>query len=551
MSRAYRDGPAPVISGICRSIGLTRMVNGMVSWDDRQCKLSPGLRIEAIIINTLMNRWPLYRMERFFAGMDGQKIFGPGIIAGDLNDDALGRALDKLAVAGPREVYGTIALQVAMAEGVSMEVLHADTTSVSLQGAYEDNDKDDPLLITFGYSKDRRPDLKQFRYGLGVTRDNIPVIGEVLDGNGSDHDWNLELLLKLREKIPREAFKDLVYIADASLLSKENLEVMDKERIRFISRLPGTFLLESKLKERAWASGKWVQVGTFSKRRDASSYRVQCFQENLHGLRYRFVVVHSSKADKRKEKAVERRLEKTEKGLNDALKRLHAREFACEPDAHEAWREFLRQTRDECFCFAYQVEKVLRKKKRTHPGRPPRDTQPEFEEFYKAKAEICRNEAAIKDLKDKASCYVLLTNHFDADAWPGVAVLREYKSQIGVEQQFAFIKDPRVVGPVFLKSPERVNALAYVFLMALLVYSIIQRRARLALRDETEPMELAARGLSTFTPTGRRVLELFYDGLVIVADDGTRFIPTNLPLPERALAFLGLAKDVYLHWMPP
>ena len=62
----------------------------------------------------------------------------------------MGRELDEIAMTSPREVYGTIALHVAMAEGVFLEVLYADTTSVSVQGAYEENDKDDPLLITFG-----------------------------------------------------------------------------------------------------------------------------------------------------------------------------------------------------------------------------------------------------------------------------------------------------------------------------------------------------------------------------------------------------------------
>lgn len=47
-----------------------------------------------------------------------------------------------------------------------MTVIHAGTSSVSVQGAYEG--EDDVMLITWGYSKQKRPDSKQFLYGLGV-----------------------------------------------------------------------------------------------------------------------------------------------------------------------------------------------------------------------------------------------------------------------------------------------------------------------------------------------------------------------------------------------
>lgn len=41
----FRDGPAPMISAVCRDIGLTQTIDEMVAWDNRQCTLSPGLRV--------------------------------------------------------------------------------------------------------------------------------------------------------------------------------------------------------------------------------------------------------------------------------------------------------------------------------------------------------------------------------------------------------------------------------------------------------------------------------------------------------------------------
>jgi len=104
MLEVFRDGPAPMISAIGRDLGLTQTMDAMATWDDSQCTLSPGLRVEAIIINALMNRRPLYRLEQFFAGMEVSKLFGPGVTASALNDDAMGRAQDRWAEAGAGEV---------------------------------------------------------------------------------------------------------------------------------------------------------------------------------------------------------------------------------------------------------------------------------------------------------------------------------------------------------------------------------------------------------------------------------------------------------------
>jgi len=506
MLEVFRDGPAPMISAICRDIGLTQTIDAMATWDDSQCTLSPGLRVEAIIINTLMNRRPLYRLEQFFAGMDVSKLFGPGVTASALNDDAMGRALDKLAEAGAGEVYGTVALQAVCHEGVSIDVLHADTTSVSVQGAYTTNGQDDDLWLTFGHSKDQRPDLKQFMYGLGVTKDQVPVCGDVLHGNTSDKAWNLRMIKQVRERWRKAA--DMVYVADSSLVSGPNLQALREQGLRFISRLPATFSLAGELKDRAWEEGNWQHLGALSQRRQAAVYRRQTYTERLNGELYRFIVIHSSQLDGRKAKSMERRLGAAERELEQAMKELARRKFACEPDAHEAWRDFMKEKRDECFQCTYTVRSQEQLTKRAVRGRPPQGYVSARERVFSLVPAMSRDEDRIADLKARASCFVLITNILSDPEWPDAAIVREYKEQTVVEQHFAFIKNPKIVGPIYLKNPARIHALAYVFLMAVLVYSLIQRRVRLALRDSGKPIEVYDKR-SSLEPTGRSILEHF------------------------------------------
>lgn len=68
------------------------------------------------------------------------------------------------------------------------------------------------------------------------------------------------------------------------------------------------------------------------------------------------------------------------------------------------------------------------------------------------------------------SSFVLITNIFDG--YDARSILREYKEQTVVENRFRFIENPLYVGPLFVKKNQRLEALSYVVLIALLIYMI-------------------------------------------------------------------------------
>ena len=190
-------GAAPLVAAFCREIKLRDIIDEMVTWDPKQCRLSPGTLLEALVINILVARKPLYRVEEFYSEMNLNVIFGEDekITADAFNDDALGRALTKLAKAHPNRVYLALALSAIKVHQVKTRTVHADTTSISVAGEYNQTDEENDLLdITYGYSKDHRPDLKQFLYGLITTSEGIPIFGELRDGSMSDKTWNNDVL---------------------------------------------------------------------------------------------------------------------------------------------------------------------------------------------------------------------------------------------------------------------------------------------------------------------------------------------------------------------
>ncbi|MFB6198252.1 MAG: IS1634 family transposase [Halobacteriaceae archaeon] len=542
----YSPGPLPVIAQMAREIRLVETINQVVDYDETQCHLSPGERVLAMVMNLLTDRQALYRMPEFFKGTDIENLFDAWrdddeIEPADVNDDTLGRGLDKIHDAGGLAVASSVIVEALNREDVSMEVLHGDTTSISVEGDYDGTD-DENLDITYGHSKDHRPDLKQFKVGLGVNQDGAVCLGDILDGNESDKAWNQDFIQRLMDVYGDEDPLP-VYVVDSAGVTRQTLNRLKTNDMELISRMPHTYDRPEELIERAWESGDWHEIGTLSDRDEAAEYRLQSFEETLYGESYRFVVVHSSTLDGRKERAIDNELERTEKNLQSALDDLESRAFACEADAREALDQFRQQTLEETFELKAHIEEDTRRETRDGPGRPPADWEPEYETVYRVSGTLQRDDDVIKERKEKASCFVLITSLKESEQWSHQRVLETYKDQSSVERSFAFIKDPKTIGPMYLDSPERVEALGYVLLMALLVYSLIERRVRQALQSEQEPMNLAG-GKSSHRPTGRRVLERFEN--MMVAREGTdRSLPDNLEIPWRVLDLLGMDETIY------
>ena len=88
-----------------------------------------------------------------------------------------------------------------------------------------------------------------------------------------------------------------------------------------------------------------------------------------------------------------------------------------------------------------------------------------------------------------AGYFVLATNHLDSSQVSDREILEWYKVQDQVEAGFAWLKGPAAFAPIFLKKPQRILAMGTVFLIALMVYTLLERqfRGELAQREEKLP----------------------------------------------------------------
>lgn len=550
-------GATSLVAGMCEEVGLVDVIDEALHWDKARWRLSPGRLIEGLVICILSDRKALYRVEEFYEGKDTESLFGKGVRACDFNDDALARALDRLFEAGGNRVLGQVISSALEVHEVSVDAIHFDTTSLSVQGEYEDQDRPDAIEIVFGHSTDRRPDLKQIKFGVGVTREGVLNYGEVLSGNGSDKKWNGVTIARLKDLFPKEVLKDLIYVADSSFVTEGNLEEAAKHEVKFVSRVPATFAVTSELIEKAWEEDKWESIGGFSSQKGAAHYWACEYPHKIAGRDYRFIVVRSSSMDARKEKSIKKAIERSRKEIEQEARELLSREFVCKPDAEKAAELFIRKWRDGFHELSYEVIDETIVGKRPRPGRPRKDEEPPDKRVvYKANVRIeGLDEAQVNRARERESCFVLITNLMDAGKYPPKRILGEYKEQTTVEARFSFLKSPYLLGQVFLKKQSRVEALGYVLLMALLLATLLERRVRRNLKAEGEPIMIPGKRMA-MQPTARMILEMLDTAQVTHIEYGGKVRRVwhdrrqlfDLP---RLLRLAGFSEDIYVRDQPP
>jgi len=126
-----------LVAGLVDEIGIVQKINQLVSEQPGEI-VSPGLVVKAMIINGLgLVSAPLYLFSQFFEGKAVEHLIGEGIQASHLNDDRLGRVLDKLYLVGVSEIFTSIALEAAQKFEIKTDTSHLDSSSFHLHGKYE------------------------------------------------------------------------------------------------------------------------------------------------------------------------------------------------------------------------------------------------------------------------------------------------------------------------------------------------------------------------------------------------------------------------------
>jgi transposase len=508
-------GALPILNRILGRMRLAEFLQAALPAEDRRTKLSPVKALLLLVRNVLVSRAPIYGIGEWAARHAPELLGLTTAEIGVLNDDRVGRALDKLFAADVPALVLAVARQVVREFGVSLEELHNDSTTVSFSGAYSAAAEErrafgrPTLAITFGYNKDHRPDLKQLLFILTVTEDGgVPLHFRAESGNVVDdqtHCDTWDLLCQLTGR------RDFLYVADCKLATSENMAYLHQRQGRFITVLPRTRGEDAAFRgwlgqgQVAWRP-LWEKTDDEGHVRDRFALSQQPAQ-TVEG--YRLWWYHSQRKAEQDAVARSDRIDRALKHLAAFRDKLHSprSRYRQEAKVHEAVRELLEASGAATWLRVEVQPRAVERYRQDHRGRPGAHTRYLKQVDTRFDLVYAIDDARVAEDARGDGVFPLVTNVLDLSP---LEVLRVYKRQPTIEKRFSQLKTDFEVAPVYLKSVHRIQALMCVYFFALLVEALLERELRQAMQARgIEALPLYPEGRPCRWPTARRVIDLY------------------------------------------
>jgi len=482
-----------IVAGTIKDLGLIEFIDSRLGRYEGET-LSPGETVAGMIINGLgFSNKPLSLTPLFFRNCPLSLLFREGVSADDFNRFKLGRVLDRLNGYGTEMLFSEIASDVCQQENADNRFNHLDTSAFSLTGEYLPDTDEQAVHITYGHSKDHRPDLKQVMVEMMVSQDGgIPLLFKSLDGNSSDNT-----VFRNRAEVLLKEFKESesprYLIADCKLYTEKN--AVNLKELPYITRIPRNIKKVGELIEVAVSNSEdWLKL--------ENDRQVQVFTLEHYGIEQRWHVVSSETSRQQAEGKVAKKVTKEKQDIKKQIFHLHAQRFHCEEDAVKAGEKLSAQWKTHKMD-GYEITECKHYKGK---GRPKNGAIPIKIEYLIILSYQSDNDKIEKAEKVRG-CYVIGTN-IDQEQLDAPEVIGAYREQNCAERGFRFLKDPLFfVSSLFVKKPSRISALLMVMVLSLLVYGIAERRMRASLSEkkETIPNQI---GQASGTPTLRWVFQL-------------------------------------------
>lgn len=548
-STMFRVNHIPVIARMCHRIGLIDLINESIPCNT---DLDLGTLVVGMVCDTLSGRNPLYKVEDFIKEQDTELLFGVHVDSHRFNDDALGNALDRIHRKGTQKLFTEVSLKAASVFKLDTSKCNFDTTSVNVWGDYQGSEPGGKIPhITYGYSKDKRMDLKQFMVSMLCVEGNIPISGKMQDGNSSDEKLNNEELQRIGKLMSplKDNIGNLIYVADCKLVNAGNMPLLDD--LRFISRFPGNFKEHDIAVERAINDNKWEELGVLAEtpspsiNRQRASYRSHETSVTIGQKVYRAIVIQTDHLDKRRTNAIENRRTKEKKLVEKQIKAAEKTTYHCEDDARKALEAISVKKKTNYWDIKGSMEAI-----EIHaPGRSPKaGSRKIVATKYKLRLAPDENTSHHAEKLKMAGCFVMISN-IPKDEMPAREVLKTYKEQYGVEQNFSFLKEPLIANDTFLKKPSRIDALTFILLVSLMIWNLIQRE----LRNSAEVRNGELKDLNkrpTSRPTGYLMMSQL-SGIIILKYGNQRLLPRN-GIKQQGLKYLkAMGFDEKIYTTPP
>ena len=496
-------------------MGLEALLEKHVPTADRRSAVSHAQALGVLLRSIVVEREPIYRQQESVCGF-APGAFGLGAQAmARLSDDRIGRALDRLFDADRGALLTEVVVAVGQRFGVTFERIHNDSTSISFCGQYRAaqgrklRGRSAPAIV-FGFSKDKRPDLKQLLFILSVTAEGVPASFRCADGNTSDSVTHIETWNTLRAVAGRA---DFLYVADSKLCAYDNMRHIHRAGGRFVTVMPRSRQEDGQFRKRLQTHAPpWQLVWDRpnARHQDGPRDRWYVFQPEVPSIEaWPITWVWSTLLTLRQGARRQRQISAASEAL-DALHQSLIRAKARLRGAGDIDRRVADILEHYQVGRYLKVQRVVREEhsfKQARRGRPGPNTAYRKVTRRRFDIEWSLDQAAVAYDEKSDGIYPLLTN--DRNLTP-VQILEAHKGQPTIEKRFEQVKTVHEIAPVYLKNEGRIEALFTLYFLALLVQALIERELRLAMKLRSiAELPLYPEQRDCRRPTTEQVLRLF------------------------------------------
>ncbi len=546
----------PVINEILSRMRLREFLSVYLPRPSRSPGIPYATGVELLVRNILCSREPVYGVG------DWAEDFAPDLLGLTdvqvklLNDDRVGRCLDKLFASDISSLTLAVTGNVVKEFEVDLDELHNDSTTVTFHGRYEEAfsgakvQGKETRAITWGHNKDHRPDLKQLLFILTASRDGgVPLYFTAADGNLTDdqtHRSTWDLLCHIAGR------SDFLYVADSKLATQSNMEHIHQKGGRFVTILPRTRKEDRMFRERVRkGTVKWKSILKRENKKGLVTEEVfTSEQPMLSSEGYRIHWLRSSKKQDQDRSTRQRALDRAWEAFAELRGRLASprTRFRTRSKVEEAAFKILDDTGTRSWIEMRIYEFEEEQFRQVHRGRSGPKTTYRRIARTRFDVEVEIHQEALEQEAIQDGIFPVITNDQDL---PVREVLAAYKRQPVIEKRFSQLKSELAITPVYLHNAGRIEALLGVYYFALLTQTLLERETRRKMDQKgVASLPLYHENRASKKPTARRVMDAF--GNVqrhLLQQPGSRatieLITDLSPLQKKILELLDIPSGSY------
>lgn len=515
-------GEIPILQNIANRLGIKEILSRYIPCYGNE-KVSVTDSLMLLVYNITCGRQPLYELEEWVSKMHPDMFGYTSFEKGIFNDDRFGRVLDKLYHADRASLMTEIVMNTVKTINLKSDQLHNDSTTVKAFGKIPGKTTNN-LELKKGNSKDHRPDLKQLVYCLTVSADGfVPIHYKTYSGNITDDTTHIETWNILTTILGK---KDFLYVADCKVCTDKQLSYIVSHHGKALTIIPETWSEVQQFKDELRKSAKKKKI-IIRRRLDAHGKKYDtfsCFEGSYKTQKRGYTIFWIHSSQKKAQDFLRRQvfLQKAEKALEELSFKLNKRNLKSKEAIAQRVDKILNKHKLSPFYNITIQQQQIKYKVQSGKGRPGPNTK------YKTVTENIfslswhQNKRALSQEKNVDGIFPLLCTDKNIDAKSALAA---YKYQPRLEKRFTQLKSIHNVAPLLFKNIQRVEAMMFLFFIALMIQAVIEREVRMNMKKrEIDKLPIYPEHRLSYHPTTAKIFDRFCDVSKYFLYDGNKLI---------------------------